>query len=214
MRLWAFALCVAVYRASRPFRGRSRARGLFTYDLRDYPDYRQMLDAAMKLTGRATQMALADIEQKLRESYLPDLARRYAPMWFEDIQIAVRKRPKRVMELLAIDSAVVNAVIELAANPSTVTINRSARMLNSTLRSVLGVDMRRLGVVVLQEAARVLTEVEAGEAEDVPDGGALEHANAISTGGPQARIGGQEDGDDGRADGGGQVGDAGVVADV
>jgi hypothetical protein len=177
---------LAVYQASRPFSNRARAHGEFAYDLRDYPDCRSVLNAAMRHTGQTTQVTLAGVEQKLREAHLPDLARRYDPVWFEDIQIAVRKKPRRFVDLLATDCIVVDAVIDLAASPTTAAINRSARMINRALRKVLGLDMRRLGVEVLEEATRVLTQVEAGEACDSVDARTLQRENAVSPRRPQS----------------------------
>ena len=52
-----------VYQAARVCHGRSR--GMFTYDLRDYPECRHTLALATRMIGRTIQTILARIEQRL-----------------------------------------------------------------------------------------------------------------------------------------------------
>jgi hypothetical protein len=205
------AYTMVVYQASRPFYGRPKTE--FTFDVRDYPDCQATLASAWKFVGRSMQSALALLAQRLEQAGRPDLAQRYLPVWHEDVLVTVRKKPKRFVDILAAESAVINAVIDLGTDPSAATINRSARAINTALRSVMGEDMRRLGVEVLEEATRVLTHAEAGTGEDLGHGGTLENSDAIAAGGPDARVAGEEDRQDRSAHGGGEVGDAGIVAD-
>jgi len=197
---------LAVYRGSRPFASRGHASSEFAYDLRDYPECRGILAAAWKLSGRPTQTALSQIEASLIHAGLEELSRRYSPFWVEDVQLAVRKRPKRFVDLLAIDTVVINAIIDLAADPTTATATYSARAINSALRDVLGVDMRKLGVVVLEEATRVLVDIQAaqkqaGRREYLRYRGPLEDLDQLPAGSPDERIASHKDSDRGSAHG-------------
>jgi hypothetical protein len=178
---------VAAYQASRLCHGRPRTE--FTYDFSDFPDCHATVRSALRLTGRAVQAALAGYEERLREEGRPRLANRYAPVWHEDVVVAAAKKPKPFVELLVAECAVVNAVIDLGGDPSVATVNRVARIINAALRNVLGVDMRRLGTDVLEEATRVLTAIAADRERDAGDGRAAGHRNAIAAGRPHARIG-------------------------
>jgi hypothetical protein len=205
---------VAMYQASRPFQGRNRARGEFAYDMRAYPTNRTMLKEALKLTGRATQSALAEFERVLLAAGKPELARRYAPLWYEDVQVAVRQRPRLLVQLLAADATVVNAVVDLAAEPSCTNVNRTARLINGALRNILGIDMRKLGVLVFEEATSTLERIQQGGGEDLLDARPPEHAGMPSAGRPHTWVGSQEDGQDGSTHGSGEMRDSGIIANV
>ena len=215
---------VIVYQASRLCHGRPRTE--FTYDLRDYPECRTTLAASWKLTGRAIQAVLRHIELRLTEAGMTELAHLYAPVWHQDVLVAVMKKPKPYVDLLMAESAVINAVIDLGTERSVEAANRFGKTVHLNLRKLYGADLQALGVVALEEAARVLSLSQslspslsqslshAGRGSDLLDTGILEHDDMRATGSPHTRIAGEEDGDDGRTDGGGQMGDAGVVADV
>ena len=205
---------LAVYQASRPFQGRNRARGEFCYDLEAYPSSAAVLEDAWKLTGRATQFALQAMERKLEAAGLAELARRYAPVWYEDVHIAVEKKPSRFASLLSVDSAVINAVVDLAVSPNAAAINRSARLINRALRNVLGVDMRSIGELALEETTRVLTQIQTGRVQNLDGIRPIEDSDVTPSGSPDQRIGDQEDGQHRSPDGSGQMSDAGVVADI
>ncbi|HLH42879.1 MAG TPA: hypothetical protein VKV74_07830, partial [Bryobacteraceae bacterium] len=110
------AYSMLVYAVARLFYGREPSE--FTYDLRDYPENQATLAASWKLTGQPLQRALAEVEQRLYRAGMPALARRYAPIWYEDVMVAVRKRPRRYVDLLAKESAFINAVIDLGTQRS------------------------------------------------------------------------------------------------
>jgi hypothetical protein len=180
----AAGYAVAVYQASRPFFGRPRTE--FTYDLGDYPVCQTTLDSALRLTGRATQAVLADIQARLRREGRPELARRYAPAWYEDVLVAARKKPKLLVELLAAESKLVNAVIAVGAEATVAMVNRSSRAVNSALRNLLGVDMRRLGCAAFEEATRVLAETSAERGNHLGGRGAVEDPHVGTAGRPYA----------------------------
>ena len=102
-----------VYQASRLCHGRPRTE--FTYDLRDYPECRTTLIMSWKLTGRAIQAVLGRIERRLNEAGMTELAHRYAPVWHQDVLVAVKKKPKPYVDLLMAESAVINAAIAATA---------------------------------------------------------------------------------------------------
>lgn len=88
---------------SRPF------PGPFTYDLRDYPECRHTLALATKMTGRSIQTVLASLEDRLKTAGMPELARRYAPVWYQDVVLAVRKKPKAFIALLTAESVFIDS---------------------------------------------------------------------------------------------------------
>jgi hypothetical protein len=202
----AAAYPMIVYQASRPCFGHARSE--FTYDLRDYPDCRDTLATSWKMMGRPMQRALAPLEQRLLEAGYPQLAHRYAPVWHEDVLIAVQKNAKPYAELLSRESAIINAVIGFGTDRSVDSINRLARVLNQSLRRVHGQDMRRLATGMIEEAHRALSQESARGAENVADMGTDQRANVVAAGRPDGWIGFEKNGDDGSAYGGGQVGDA------
>jgi hypothetical protein len=202
-----------VYASTRLCYGRPRTE--FTYDLRDYPDRRDTLAETWKMTGRSLQDRMTAIEILLREAGMPALARRYKPVWYQDVMAAVRKRPRRFVALLAAESTVINALIDMGSERSAAAINRFTKRANRSLRSVYGMDLRKLAVRMLEEATCVLrAQQSSGGDGHVLDGGFFKSHDFQPTGSPDLRIGGEEDGHDGCPDGGGQVPDAGVVPDI
>ncbi len=179
-----------VYQAARPFFGRPRTE--FTYDLRDFPWCEDTLTASWKLTGRGIQRALAKIETRLRELGNESLARKYSPVWFEDVLVAVQRRPRPYADLLARESAVINAVIDLGTQPTVDAVNRAAKIINQQLRKVHGpkqsMDMRSLGFGVFEEASRVLAQQAAGSVENIAGAWPVENADVRASGSPDLRI--------------------------
>ena len=136
------AYSIIVYAASRPCYGRPRIE--FTYDLAEagMPEA-----AALRSIGSQVRKVLSPLEARLREAGRPDLAMRYLPVWHEDIVRAVRRRPRLLLDLLASDARLVNAVIHLGATRNVGPFQRAATL---ALRSVGGVDMRTLAVRALE----------------------------------------------------------------
>ncbi len=152
-----------LYRAARVCHG--RPRGDFTYDLRDYPVCENTVEQATKMTGLRLHSILTSVEQRLQREGKPELARRYAPIWHEDVVVAVRKKPKQFIELLTAESAFINALVELGLNRTHAGLHRFAKLANQALRKVCGMDLRHLGVRGLEETTAVLagkTEVSGG----------------------------------------------------
>ena len=180
------AYTVIAYQASRVFHGQSRTE--LTYDLRDYPECTSTLAQALRMTGRPTQALLAEVETRLLEAGHPELSRRFAPLWHEDVVLAAKRRPRQLVELLAAETGIVNAVIDLGADRSVANINRCSRIINQTLRNVLGVDMRSLGAGILDTATRVLANIAAERGNDVVRARAAEDSHSVATRSPQARV--------------------------
>ena len=201
-----------VYQASRLCHGRPRTE--FTYDLRDYPECRTTLAATWKMTGRAIQTVLRRIEGRLLEAGMMELAHRYAPVWHQDVLVAVQKKPKPYVELLMAESAVINAAIDLGTERSAEAANRFAKTVHLNLRKVYGMDLEGLGAGALGGSDPRAGAQHVSGRDDLRDAGTLQNGNVLASGSPDARIAGEEDGDDGRAHGGRQMRDAGVVADV
>jgi len=202
---------VIVYQASRLCHGRPRTE--FTYDLRDYPECRTTLATSWKLTGRAIQAVLGRIERRLYDAGMTELAHRYAPVWHQDVLVAVKKKPKPYVELLVAESAVINAAIDLGTERSLEAANRFAKTVHLNLRKLYGMNLLGLGVGALEEATRALRSFP-GRRDYLHDGGMFEDSDVRAAGSPHPRIAGQEDGDHRRAYRGCQMCDAGIVADV
>jgi hypothetical protein len=201
-----------VYQASRLCHGRPRTE--FTYDLRDYPECHTTLAMSWKLTGRSIQAVLRRIEQRLNDAGMTELAHRYAPVWHQDVLVAVKKKPKAYVDLLMAESAVINAAIDLGTERSVEAASRFGKTVHLNLRKVYGMDLQALGAGALEEATRALAQSRAGRSDGLRNIGALQNRNVHTAGSPDARIAGLEDGDNGRADRSGQMRDAGIVADV
>jgi hypothetical protein len=144
-----------VYQASRLCFGRARTE--FTYDVAD-PD---TLPAALRMIGQAVQRVLAEVETALRQSGRPELARRYAPVWHEDILNAVKKRPKPLLELLGDEAALINAVIDLGTDRRMQAVKPFAKAASAALRNMYREDMRVLALRALEEATAALAQPDA-----------------------------------------------------
>jgi hypothetical protein len=203
---------VIVYQASRLCHGRPRTE--FTYDLRDYPESSATLASSWKLTGRAIQAVLARIERRLSQAGMTELAHRYAPVWHQDVLVAVKKRPQAYVDLLRAESAVINAAIDLGTGRSAEAASRFAKTVHLNLRKIYGMDLQRLGAGALEQATHTLAHARTGRGGNVGNHGVLEDHDTRAARSPDARIAGEEDCDDRRSHGGGQMRDAGIVADV
>ncbi len=147
---------LVVYEACRLYYGRPKTE--FTYDVADP----ETLPRACRTIGRAMQSVLGRIEKRLQESGRAELGRRYKPVWHQDILRAVLKKPKPLVQLLANESLLIDAVIDLGTSRSAASVSRLIRAEGIALRRVFGTDMRKLGVNVMAEAALAVE----GETED------------------------------------------------
>ena len=84
------------------------------------------------------------------------IARRYAPVWYADIQREICAKPRRFIELLAAERRFINAVIELGANRTVSGVNQFAKSSTQALRNVYGMDLRPLALRALRLATEVL----------------------------------------------------------
>jgi hypothetical protein len=160
------AYSMLVYQAARVCHGRSR--GEFTYAFHDYPACRQTLALALKMTGRNLQTILAGAELRLKQAGKAELARRYAPVWYQDIVVAVRQKPKLFLALLGSESVFINALVDLSVDRTPAGVHSFSRAANRALRRVYGtgvhgteakaMDLRLLGVRALELATEVLSE--------------------------------------------------------
>ena len=147
---------VLAYRVARIFHGRSATE--FAYDLRDYPECPDTLASTWRMTGHALQVQMAQIEQRLLAAGMPVLARRYAPVWYEDVLVAVRKKPRRYVDLLAREALFINALVDLGTERSVAAVNRFARTASLALRKISRMDVRHLALDCLDETTRLLAE--------------------------------------------------------
>jgi len=146
---------LVLYQAARVCHG--RPRGDFTYDLRDYPVCQNTIEQATKMTGLRLHSLLEAIEERLLKEEKPDLARRYSPIWHEDVVVAVRQKPRLFIQLLTAESKFINALVELGLNRTSAGLHRFSKLANQALRKVCGMDLRHLGVRALEETTKVLS---------------------------------------------------------
>jgi hypothetical protein len=144
-----------VYAASRICRGRPRTE--FTYDLADP----EVLPRAMHMIGRSLQTVLAGVESRLHAAGKPELARRYAPVWHEDVLRAVRKNPRGLIALLGGEAVLINTVIDLGTARRMEAIRPFARIAHAALRNIYGEDLRPLAAKLLETTTATL-EIENG----------------------------------------------------
>jgi hypothetical protein len=188
------AFTMVVYSSCHPSHGQRPME--FTYDLGDPA----AIPMALRLIGRSLQARLTQISVRFEED--ARMRRRFAPVWHMDILSAVKKKPRLLIELLAREATMINALIDLGTMRDE---RMTKRFLKSTLAAarVLGVDSDTLLDLVLRTGV-----------ENLSHGRILEDDDAAATGSPDAGIGSSEDRDHGSPDGGGQVADAGIVPDV
>jgi hypothetical protein len=187
------AFSVAVYSACQPCYGRRPME--FTYDLGDLAS----ITEALRLIGRGLQVRLTQISAGLDD---PKLRRRLGPVWHLDILNVVKRKPRTLLEFLAREAMMVNALIELGTMRDKRTAKRFVKSTWAAAR-VLGVPSEALQDLVLRTGI-----------ENLVDGGVIKDSDMTSSGSPNGRIGGEEYSDHGRADGCGQMADPGVVPDV
>ncbi len=197
-----------VYAACRPCYGQPRTE--FTYDIADLD---ATLNGSLRSIGRAMQTVLDPIHKRLVEAGLPELSRRYAPVWHKDILRAVKESPKRLIRLIASEARLINAAIDLGTMHDAGKFERAA---GSALRNVAGADMRELGLRALLEASKVLAKENrtAGGGDGLIDRGVFENDDARPAGSPDPRVGGKKNRYHRSAHGGSQVADAGIVPDI
>lgn len=175
-----------VYQASRLCHGRPRTE--FTYDLRDYPECRNTLISSWKLTGRAIQAVLRGMETRLTQAGMTELAHRYAPVWHQDVLVAVQKKPKPYVDLLMAESAVINAAIDLGTERSAQAAHRFGKTMQLNLRKMHGMDLQWLGAGALVEATRVLAQKSVSGRDHFGDAGTIENCSPRAAGSPDARV--------------------------
>jgi hypothetical protein len=199
---------MVAYSACRVFYGKSKTD--FTWDAADS----SAVQGVMRSIGTPTQRVLAGIEKRLREEGRAALSRRYLPVWYQDILREVQKRPKALMDLIAREARVIDAVIDLGTRRDEAAARRLSRSANAALRNMHGMEMTDLIPRVLNEVTISLSPDRVGRREDLVDGGVFEDDDVVTSGFPDFRIGREEDGDHRSSDSGGEMGDAGIIADV
>lgn len=206
------AYTMVVYQSSRVFS--SKIRHQYTYDLRDYPECRPALGASTMQIGARVERVLERLQRRLIEVRRPELARRYTPAWHQDVVNAVRRKPRRFLDLLMREAEVVNAIVDLGTERTALSVHSCSRRISLVLRCVHGMDLRKLGPTLLETATQALTQSSERGGDDVLDGGFDEDGDVIASRRPDSGIRGEEDGDNGHAGSGGQMTDPGVVANV
>ena len=170
------AYTLVVYWSCQPCFGRRPME--FTYDVGDLVT----LSKVLRLIGRGMQARLAEISAGFESD--PRLKRRFLPVWHMDILKAVKNKPRTLIELLAREGIMINALIELGTTRNERNQKRFQKSGESAAR-VLGVNSAVLQNLVLRTGA-----------ENLAAGGIFEDGDVVAPGSPNARIGRDEDRDD------------------
>jgi hypothetical protein len=171
-----------VFSASRPCYGRPRFE--FTWDVADP----RALTGAWRSLGNSLRTALAPIEKRLRESGNLPLARRYAPVWHQDILMAVKSHARPFIRMLALESKLVDAVIDLGTRCDPDAVRRFHRAATHSLRGFHNTDMTELLPKLLAEATRVLTANAARRLDHLAHRGIPQHHHPFAARSPYLRI--------------------------
>jgi len=143
---------MVVYSACRLSYGHARTE--FTYDIAD----EATLPAAVRAIGCGIERGLTRLEARLEASGRAELARKYSPLWYQDVLATVKKRPQRLVTLLAREAKLIDAVIDLGTQRNRAAARKFETRSNSALRNVGGVDMRGLLPGLLNEVTIVLEQ--------------------------------------------------------
>lgn len=188
------AFAMVVYSSCQPCYG---ARPMdFTYDIGDLVT----LSNVLRLIGRAMQARLAQVSARIHSD--PRLKRRFLPVWHLDILKAVKTKPRTLIETLAREAVMINALIELGAVHTDRSMKRFEKSAASLAR-ILGLDPTVLQNLVLRTSA-----------ENLVDGRILQNDDPFAPGSPDARVSRDEDRDYRSPDGCGQMADPGIVPDI
>jgi hypothetical protein len=130
------------------------------------------------------------------------LKRRFLPVWHLDVLKAVKNKPRLLIEMLAREAVMINALIELGSMRNAHTARRFVKNTAGAAK-ILGLDSDTLQDLVLRTSA-----------ENLVNGRILEDDDMFAPGSPEARVGRDENPDHGSAYRGSQVRDAGIVPDI
>jgi hypothetical protein len=188
------AFTMVVYSSCQPCFGRRPMD--FTYDIGELV----AMSTVLRLIGRSMHARLTQISAGIQSD--PRLKRRFMPVWHADILKAVKNKPRTLIEMLAREGTMINALIDLSTMRNERTAKRFLKNTAAAAR-ILGLSPSVLEDLVLRTGA-----------ENLVDGRILEDSDELSSGSPDARIGGNENRDHRSPDGCGQMTDAGIVSDV
>jgi hypothetical protein len=188
------AYTMVVYWSCQPFYGRRPLE--FTYDIGDVVT----LSTVLRLIGRGMQVRLKAISQGIQSDQR--LKRRFLPVWYLDILKAVKQKPRTFIEMLAREAIMISSLIELGATGSERTARRFVKNTES-LGRILGLDSTFLQDLVLRTGI-----------EHLSHGRILKDRDKAAPGSPDARIGGDKNGNHGNTHSGRQVTNPGIVSDI
>lgn len=176
------AYTLIVFSASRPFYGRPRSE--FTYDVADPAT----LPSAWRAIGNSLRTVLAPIERRLRQLGDEPLAHRYAPVWYQDVLVSVKRRPRPFVRLIALEAKLIDALIDLGTQRNEAAARRFHRVAINSLRRFHGDDMTALIPQTLEEAARVLAAEGARRGHNLLNRRVAEHRDTRAARSPHGGI--------------------------
>ena len=183
-----------VYSSCQPCYGRRPLE--FTYDIGDLIT----LSTVLRLIGRGMQARLAHVSARIQSDLR--LKRRFLPVWHLDILKSVKTKPRTLIEMLAREGVMINALLELGAVHTDRSMKRFERS-STSLARILGLDSKVLQNLILRTSA-----------ENLVNGRILEDDDPFAPGSPQARVGRDEDRYYRSPDGRGQMANPRIVPDI
>ncbi len=168
----------------------------FTYDIGDLVT----LTSVLRMIGRSMRARLAQIAARME--YHPKLRRRFLPVWHQDILQSVKYKPRTLIEMLAREAGLINALIEWGTTQNERNQIKFQRSI-VTAAKIIGLDSDMLEDMVLRTSTNSLLHR-----------GILERDDMGSPWSPDARIGGDEDRDHRSTDGSRQMADSRIVSDI
>jgi hypothetical protein len=185
---------MVVYSSCQPCYG---ARPMeFTYDIGDIVT----LTNVLRLIGRGMQARLVQVCARIQSDLR--LKRRFLPVWHLDILRSVKTKPRTLIETLAREAVMINALIELGAVHTDRSMKRFERS-SASLARILGVDSTVLQNLVLRTSA-----------ENLVDGRIVQDDDPFAPGSPPVRVRRDKNRNYRSPDSCGQVANPGIIPDV
>ena len=183
-----YAYSAVAYCGSRVFRGHPSSD--FTYEVGGYPDCDEVVESSLRMCVQSIMRVLTRVEAEMLRRGQPVLARRYSPIWAEDILRDVQRNSKHYVRLLAGDAALVNGAVHLGTSRSGPAINAYYAAVRRYWGRMLGKRLHFLGSRVLDRVTELVSSQDAGDSvEHVLHGGAPQVLRVGSSRGPDLRIG-------------------------
>jgi hypothetical protein len=124
----------------------------FAYDVASV----KTLPEALWTISRPLQDILFETQRRVEAFGRRELARRFAPVWHEDMARAVRQRPRRLLAALGDEARLIDAVVTLGTARDLGMVKPYVHTVLAVLRSFHDCDLRELAAPLLAETTKAL----------------------------------------------------------